>query len=231
MRVVFGACEFDTLRHALLRHGRPTPLSPRAFRLLEILLDRRPDVVAKNELLESLWPETFVSDAGLHNLVAEVRAAIGDTPRAAQFIRTVPRFGYAFNGEARPAPATAVDATGMTTDVPPVDAVERGLPGPHLISRRREWRLSEGPNDVGRDRDCAVSIDSPSVSRRHARVVVTSGAATIEDLGSKNGTYVNKRRVGDAVALEDGDQMRVGSVTMVFRSVGALPSTMTQRHS
>ena len=219
MRVVFGACEFDTLRHALLRHGRPTPLSPRAFRLLEILLDRRPDVVAKNELLESLWPETFVSDAGLHNLVAEVRAAIGDTPRAAQFIRTVPRFGYAFHGEARPAPATAVDAA------------ERALLGPHLISRRREWRLSEGPNDVGRDRDCAVSIDSPSVSRRHARVVVTSGAATIEDLGSKNGTYVNKRRVGDAVALEDGDQMRVGSVTMVFRSVGALPSTMTQRHS
>ena len=219
MRVVFGACEFDTLRHALLRHGRPTPLSPRAFRLLEILLDRRPDVVAKNELLESLWPETFVSDAGLHNLVAEVRAAIGDTPRAAQFIRTVPRFGYAFHGDVRPAPATAVDA------------VERGLPGPHLVSRRREWRLSEGPNDVGRDRDCAVSIDSPSVSRRHARVVVTSGAATIEDLGSKNGTYVNKRRVGDAVALEDGDQMRVGSVTLVFRSVGALPSTMTQRHS
>ena len=42
---------------------------------------------------------------------------------------------------------------------------------------------------------------------------------------------MNKRRVGDAVALEDGDQMRVGSVTMVFRSVGALPSTMTQRHS
>ncbi len=219
MRVAFGECEFDTLRHELLRHGRPTPLSPKAFRLLEILLDRRPEALSKSELLDCLWPETSVSDAGLHNLVAEVRAAIGDTPQAARFIRTVPRFGYAFHGDARPAPSTAADV------------VERALPGPRLVSRRREWRLSEGPNDVGRDRDCAVSIDSPSVSRRHARVVVTSGAATIEDLGSKNGTYVNKRRVSDAIALEDGDQMRVGSVRMVFRSVGALPSTMTQRQS
>ena len=218
MRLGFGPCEFDTVRHALFRHGRPIPLSPKAFRLLEILLDRRPEVVSKGELIECLWPEVFVTDAGLHNLVAEVRGAIGDTPQAARFIRTVPRLGYAFHGDARPAPSTAADV------------VERALPGPHLVSRRREWRLSEGPNDVGRDRDCAVSIDSPSVSRRHARIVVTSGAATIEDLGSKNGTYVNKRRVTDAVALEDGNQMRVGSVTMVFRSVGALPSTMTQGH-
>jgi DNA-binding winged helix-turn-helix (wHTH) protein len=218
VRVVFGPCEFDSQRHTLLRHGRATPVSPRAFRLLEILLDRRPEVVSKAELLQCLWPETFVSDAGLHNLVAEVRAAIGDTPQAARFIRTVPRCGYGFHGDARPAPASDGDV------------VDHAHAGPHLISSRREWLLSEGPNDVGRDRDCAVSIDSPSVSRRHARIVVTGGAATIEDLGSKNGTYVNKRRVTDAVALEDGNQMRVGSVTMVFRSVGALPSTMTQRH-
>jgi len=217
VRVAFGACEFDSLRHVLLRHGRLTPLSPRAFRLLELLLDRRPDVVSKAELLDHLWPATFVSDAGLHNLVAEVRAAIGDTPRVARFIRTVPRCGYAFHGAARPAPATAVD-------------VDRAHPGPHLVSSRREWRLSEGPNDVGRDRDCAVSVESSSVSRRHARIVVTSGEATVEDLGSKNGTYVNERRVTDATALEDGNQMRVGSVTMVYRRVSALPSTVTQRH-
>lgn len=216
MRVAFGACEFDSLRHELLRHGRLTPLSPKAFRLLEILLDRRPEALSKGELLDCLWPETSVSDASLHNLVAEVRAAIGDTPQASRFIRTVPRVGYAFHGDARPAPSAA-------------DAAERDLTGPHLASRRREWRLSEGPNDIGRDPECAVSIDSPSVSRRHARLVVTSGAATIEDLGSKNGTYVNEQRVSHAVAVEDGDQIRVGSVTTVFRRGGSLPSTMTQR--
>ena len=174
--------------------------------------------MSKAELLECLWPATFVSDAGLHNLVAEVRAAIGDTPQAARFIRTVPRYGYAFHGDALPASASAIEV------------VDRANPGPHLVSRRQEWRLSEGPNDVGRDRDCAVSVASTSVSRRHARIVVRSGAATIEDLGSKNGTYVNERRVTDATALEDGNQVRVGSVTMVYRSVSALPSTVTQRH-
>ena len=74
VRVAFGACEFDSVRHVLLRHGRPVPLSPRAFRLLEVLLDRRPEVMSKADLLEHLWPGTFVSDASLHNLVTEVRA-------------------------------------------------------------------------------------------------------------------------------------------------------------
>ena len=93
-----------------------------------------------------------------------------------------------------------------------------------MESRRR-------PNDIGRDRDCLVCIDSPGVSRRHARIVVTNGEATIEDLDSKNGTYVNERRVTDITTLEDGNQMRVGSVTMVYRSVSALPTTVTQRPS
>src|SRR5512134_3465844 len=102
MRLVFGECEFDSGRRVLLRHGSARPLSPKAFQLLELLLDRRPEAVAKTELLERLWPETFVTDASLHNVVAEIRAALGDAPRAARFIRTVPRFGYAFQGDARP---------------------------------------------------------------------------------------------------------------------------------
>ena len=101
MRIVFEECEFDSGRRVLLRHGRAVPLSSRAFQLLELLLERRPEAIAKAELLERLWPETFVSDASLHNLVTEIRAALGDDPRMARFIRTVPRFGYAFHGAAR----------------------------------------------------------------------------------------------------------------------------------
>ena len=120
MRVVFGECEFDSGRRVLLRHGSAMPLSPKAFQLLELLLDRRPEAVAKTELLERLWPETFVSDASLHNLVAEIRAALGDAPRAARFIRTVPRYGYAFHGDARPAPAVTL---------PRADPHRRSAPG------------------------------------------------------------------------------------------------------
>ena len=122
MRVVFGECEFDSGRRVLLRHGSTMPLSPKAFQLLEFLLDRRPEAVAKTELLERLWPETFVSDASLHNLVAEIRAALGDAPRAARYIRTVPRYGYAFHGDARPAPAADVSASRTFRRTPCLEA-------------------------------------------------------------------------------------------------------------
>ena len=215
MRVVFGECEFDSGRRLLLRHGRAISLSPKAFQLLEFLLDRRPEAVAKTELLERLWPETFVSDASLHTLVTEVRAALGDAPRAARYIRTIPRYGYAFQAEARLAPA--VDLSRPTSS------------GPRLVSRRREWLLSEGPNLVGRDRDCAVRIDSATLSRRHARIVVTSGETTVEDLRSKNGTQVNGQTVKHPVTLKEFDEIRVGSVKITYRVLDTLPSTVTRR--
>ena len=217
MRVTFGACEFDSLRHELRVHGRPVPLSPRAFQLLALLLDRRPEVIAKGELLEQLWPGTFVSDASLHNLVVEVRAAIGDTPQASTLIRTVPRCGYGFIGEVQEPTAGAQPTS------------SRAHLRPQLISKRREWSLSEGANVIGRDPDCAVMIDVPNVSRRHACIVVTGTEATIEDLGSKNGTYLNGRRVRETTRLADGCQMRIGPVVVIYRHSSALPSTMTQR--
>jgi DNA-binding winged helix-turn-helix (wHTH) protein len=215
MHVVFGECEFDSGRRALLRHGSAVPLSPKAFQLLELLLDRRPEAVAKSELLERLWPATFVSDASLHNLVAEIRAGIGDAPQVARFIRTVPRYGYAFHGDARPAAAVAVAR-------PP-------LAGPCLVSSHGEWHLSEGSNVVGRDTDCAVRIDAVTLSRRHARIVVTNKEVTVEDLGSKNGTLVNGMPVIQPVALRDGDQIEVGSLTLTYRVIDAPASTLTRR--
>ena len=189
MRLVFGECEFDTGQRIVLRHGQVIPLSAKGLQLLELLIDRRPEAVAKDDILERLWPGTFVSDASLYNVVNEVRAALGDTPQAGRYIRTLPRFVYAFRAEARPAPATASPAVALS--------------GPRLVSRRGEWPLSVGPNLVGRDRDCAVRIDSGTLSRRHARVDVTAAETRLEDLGSKNGTFVNGQRVTYSVALQD----------------------------
>lgn len=216
MRLVFGECEFDSGRRVLLRHGSARPLSPKAFQLLELLLDRRPEAVAKTELLERLWPETFVTDASLHNVVAEIRAALGDAPRAARYIRTVPRYGYAFHGDAR-------------VVAPPAEVSRPADAGPRLFMGEQEWPLAEGSNLIGRDRDCAMRIDSATLSRHHARITVMNGEVTVEDLGSKNGTHVNGRRVDQPVALEDGDELQVGSVTMVYRTLDSLPSTVTRR--
>jgi len=215
MRVLLGESEFDSGRRLFLRHGRAEPLSPKAFQLLDLLLDRRPEAVAKGELLKRLWPGTFVSEASLYNLVSELRAALGDASRATRFIRTVPRYGYAFHGDAQLAPAADVS--------PPSRSRAR------LLLGRREWPLSEGSNLVGRDRDCAIRIDAATVSRHHARIVVRPDETTIEDLKSKNGTQVNGRRLGQRVALADGDRIRVGSVTVTYRVLGRLPSTVTRR--
>jgi len=211
MRIVFGDCEFDSGRRMLLRGGTAVPLSPKAFELLEVLLDRRPEAIAKADLMERLWPKTFVSDASLHNLVAEIRAALGDAPQTARYVRTVPRFGYAFQGDVRPAPSLL-----------PVS-----VSGARLIARDREWLLSEGTSLVGRDRDCAVRIDSSTLSRHHARIVLTNGEATIEDLGSKNGTSVNGTPLSNAVLLKDSDEILVGAVTLRYRVLEPLPSTLT----
>jgi DNA-binding winged helix-turn-helix (wHTH) protein len=215
MRVVFGECEFDSGRRTVLCRGRAIPLSAKAFQLLELLLDRRPEAIPKAELVQQLWPDTFVGDASLHNLVAEIRAALGDTPQAARYIRTVPRFGYSFHGEARNLPP-------ITTPVP---ALSRA----RLVSGPREWLLAEGSHLVGRDRDCAVRIDSATLSRHHARIVVTSEIATIEDLGSKNGTHVNGKRLEHPESLKDSDEIQVGSVTMTYRILEPLASTVTRR--
>jgi DNA-binding winged helix-turn-helix (wHTH) protein len=215
MRLLFGEFEFDSGRRLLLRHGQATPLSARAFLLLQVLLDRRPEAVSKADLLEHLWPDTFVSDGSLHNLVAEVRRALGDTASAARYVRTVPRYGYAFCGEARLAAAPAA----------PRSAAAQAC----LIRGRDEWPLSDGEILVGRDRDCTVRIDSASVSRHHARIVFSDGQARLEDLGSKNGTLVNGRRVEQRIRLEDGDEIRVGSVSLTYRVLGSLPSTATER--
>ena len=214
MRVAFGDCEFDSGGRVLLRHGSRRPLSFKAFQLLELLLDRRPEAISKTELIQQLWPDTFVSDASLHNLVAEVRAAVGDAPRISRFIRTVPRYGYAFHGDARPLPA--------------IDLREFIGSGVRLVSGSHEWLLSEGVNLVGRDPECAIRLDSTTLSRRHAQIVVAGGNTTVEDLGSKNGTQVNKQLVTQRVALKDGDEVQFGAVRMTYRSASDLPSTVTR---
>ena len=214
MRLAFGECEFDPGQRTVLRHGRVRPLSSRAFQLLELLIDRRPEAVAKNVILERLWPGTFVTDASLYNLVTEIRAALGDAPQAARYIRTVSRYGYAFRAEARPAHVASAASSSS---------------GPRLVARHGEWLLAEGSNLVGRDRDCAVRIDSATLSRRHARIVVTTGGATLEDLGSKNGTLVNGQPVTRSVVLEHNDEIQLGSVTVTYQVLDNLPSTLTRR--
>lgn len=96
MPLRFGDFVLDESRRQLLRAGEPVRLSPKAFQLLSTLALARPRAMSKVELQEKLWPDTYVTEGNLANLVAELRSALGDDRARSQFIRTLYGFGYAF---------------------------------------------------------------------------------------------------------------------------------------
>jgi DNA-binding winged helix-turn-helix (wHTH) protein len=214
-RVTFGDFVLDLDARELCRNNRPILLTPKAFQLLEVLVASRPKAMSKVDLQERLWPDTFVVEKNLVNLVAEIREALEDDPVRPRFIRTVHRFGYAF----REPPATSDDRQRRTN-----------------VRYRLLWKegragIGEGEHVLGRDPDLALFLDSPGVSRRHALIRVTSGHATVEDLGSKNGTFIADRRVDSPTPLADGDVIRVGSVPVTFKVLAVWGSTRTEPHA
>jgi len=204
MRLAFGDCVFDSGTHEVFRGGRPSALPPKAFALLDLLVARRPNAVSKEEIHKWLWRDTFVSDASLANLVAELRAALGDDAHKPRIIRTVHRFGYAFRAEVEDVAARPATET----------------PGRILCRifwEGREILLKKGENVLGREPEAAVWIDDSRVSRRHARIVVDSDGATLEDLESRNGTKLRGKRIDEAARLADRDLIQIGPATMMFR--------------
>jgi DNA-binding winged helix-turn-helix (wHTH) protein len=215
MHVRFGNFTLDSESRRLCRGARDRHLSPKSFELLRLLLDHRPNVVSKREVHEHLWPSTFVSDATLTSLVAELRHALGENARHVRFVRTVHRVGYAFQGV-----ASELEA----------DARSRGPQARCWIMwDSGQMALGDGSHLLGRDRDVAVWLESPTVSRHHARICVAGAQATIEDLGSKNGTYLRGIRLADMSLLRDGDQICIGSVEVQFRRLETSASTETHR--
>ena len=210
MRAIFAEFVFDSDTREVRRGRTVVPLSPKAFDLLDLLVSNRPRAVSKEEIHERLWPKTFVSDASLTNLIAELRAALDDDAGQARLIRTVRRFGYAFMG-------AATDGTSR-----PPGSVRK------LVWQMREIPLSDDTL-LGRDENANVFIDDASVSRRHARIVLRDGLATLEDLGSKNGTLHNGDRLQAPVRLSDGDRIQVGRASLVFRESSSTRSTQTAR--
>jgi hypothetical protein len=199
----FGDCFLDIETHLLTRAGRAVTLTPKAFALLAALAERRPRVVTRAELRGLVWPEAVAGGTTLARLVNEIRAAIGD-PDA---IRTVRRVGYAFS-------AVAAD-----------EARRAGIVRCALQWGERQVPLGEGENVIGRAADAAVSVASERISRRHARILVTQGRATLEDLGSRNGTFVNGSRLEAPIELRHGSRIVIGPVELVFRVSSAEEST------
>jgi DNA-binding winged helix-turn-helix (wHTH) protein len=212
MRVCFGDFVLDRATRQLSRNGEVRPLEPKAYALLDLLISRRPAAVSKEEIRDALWPATFVSESHLSSLAARVRRALDTGAGGPGFLRTVHGFGYAFEADAAE-----------------VDDKRR----PERAGAQIEWdrgvlQLVEGENVLGRGEEVAVRIDVDGVSRRHARIVARGGRFTLEDLGSKNGTFLRDRRLEGPIVLEDGDGFRLGRTTLVFSVRRDRGTTLTE---
>ncbi len=200
MSLRFGAFTFDPTARELRRDGAIVPLSPKAFRLLELLVDARPNPVPHETLYAHLWPDVVVEPGNLHTLVSELRNA---TTHDA--IRTVHRVGYAFVA------AGAIEETARYS----------------LILGGEEMPLCNGENIIGRDPRDAIVIHAPDVSRHHARLTIAGATVTIEDLGSKNGTFVGTTRITRATRVQPGDEILIGTTKLRLVKVDAMASTLS----
>jgi DNA-binding winged helix-turn-helix (wHTH) protein len=207
MRVRFGDFVLDADRRQLLRGSELVHLPPKALQLLEMLIERHPKAVSQKELYDLLWPDTFVEKSNLNNLVYQLREALDDQDHA--IISTAYGFGFLFGRD-------------VNRDVP-----LRRPPLWQLVIGDREFDLREGENIVGRESDAVVRIDSSSVSRRHARIILSGDRITLEDLGSKNGTSLRGKLIDMVHPLSDGDRIVFGTVAATVRAFRPTASTET----
>lgn len=122
----------------------------------------------------------------------------------------------------------ARDESGETMTFAPEEAdeapalVDGWIAGPALVVRSGGGRAGESfvPSGertlIGRSPECDVFLDDVTVSRRHAELVRSGEAFVIRDLGSLNGTFVNRRRI-ESTELEDDDELQIGKYRLVFR--------------
>ncbi|HEV7767617.1 MAG TPA: FHA domain-containing protein [Thermoanaerobaculia bacterium] len=203
MPLRFGAFTFDAQRRELRRDGESLQLSPKAFLLLELLIGARPNPVPRDTLYQRLWPDVVVEPGNLHGLISEIRTTLDDRDHA--IVRTVHRVGYAFV------------AAGILEDTARFS----------ILIGDEEIPLRSGENGIGRDPRDTIVIHSPDVSRHHARLTVTGTTITLEDLGSKNGTFLGTRAVTEAVQIAPGDEILIGTIRLRLVRVDALAPTAT----
>lgn len=142
VRYAFGDVELDPGRVLLLRDGYPLTLEPKAFAVLQVLVERAPRVVDKAEIFASVWKDTAVTDNALTRIVTQLRKALGDDAREPRYIATVATRGYRL----LPAVRRLDEAVARAAEPPPAGPTHPLAPDspapPAAVARRGAWPLA-----------------------------------------------------------------------------------------
>lgn len=209
-RFRFADFELDVDAYALRRADQRVKLERIPMEMLILLVTQAGALVPRGDIRASLWdPDVFVDhDAAISTAIRKIRQALGDDAEKPRFVETVVGKGYRFI-----APVRGPRSLAHTWR-------------PFRLTRgKREFILDTGENVLGRDPDAGVYVEDASVSRRHARVVIGPGEAILEDLNSRNGTFLNGRRIDGPAPLGNGAVIGLGLVTLTFRVRAAPAST------
>jgi DNA-binding winged helix-turn-helix (wHTH) protein len=178
-------------------------LEPRMMELLLFLAQHPGEVVGKNEIIDSVWDQQIVANSALTRCLTLLRQALGDDARNPTYIETIPKRGYRLIAEVE--------------GLAPAEEGGRRQPSKFCVQvGERVILLLQGENLIGRAPDVTVVVDSPKVSRHHARILVDGDTATLEDIGSKNGTYLRREKLTKPAVLADHDEIVVGSIAVHF---------------
>jgi DNA-binding winged helix-turn-helix (wHTH) protein/tetratricopeptide (TPR) repeat protein len=200
----FGSFRLDTVNHCLWRDDERAPLTPKAFDVLRYLVEHGERLVTPDELLEALWPETYVNPEGIRKYILEIRKVLGDRSGQPTFIKTFPKRGYQFMA------AVVVQRTVASTVAP--HELSRNMVGRHeglarlneylqlALSGRRQVVFVTGEAGVGK----TTLVDAfQQQAARHSGLRVARGQC-IEGFGGIEAYYPMLEAIGSLLRFAGG---------------------------
>jgi len=187
----FGPFCLDISERQLSQEGKLIALTPKAYQTLLVLVENSGQIVEKEYLMRSVWPDAFVEEGGLTRNISVLRKVL-ENGSDASYIKTIPRRGYRF----------AVKVRKRTEKVP-------NLRWLNSAGEEENLPISGDEIVIGRSSDADLVLANAYVSRRHAKLVKESQGYAIIDLDSSHGTFVNGQRI-DRCELQSGDRVSLG---------------------